>query len=86
MVDNWFSVKDKLPQHKETVLVMSNPDCFVVCVFLKSKEVKEELIEKGIVFDTDDPRLYNFASQEVRGHVLNDVTHWCYIIGPNGRQ
>lgn len=80
---NWISVKDKLPEHKETILCYS-PKGHVVCVFIDSKIMNKELIESGYPEEQVnlDKNPYYFCSQEIKMYTLNNVTHWSYLDSP----
>jgi hypothetical protein len=70
----WIKCSERLPKHMQSVLVStSKGQC--VCVFIETKAMHETLIKHGVTpeEDTED---YVFASQEIRGMILNKITHW----------
>lgn len=79
----WICIKNKLPNHNETILV-SSLSGFAVCIFLDSIKTNKELKSNGFLGNGIDVKMnpYNFCSQEIKGHVLNNVTHWCYLDKP----
>jgi len=83
---NWINVKDRLPEHMQTVLASAVKGGFCVVVFVDSKKMNNFLSEKGFLQAEVDVKNepYNFCSQEVRGYTLNNVTHWAVLNKPNG--
>lgn len=73
-MNNWISVKDKLPEHGKTVLIY----CIngqAVCIFIDTLKMNLELYSRGL--PTDGSNIpYRFCSQEIEGNVVNGVTHW----------
>lgn len=77
MSNKWINVKDKLPDHMDSVLVFTNKRQQTVCLFLATKKVSEVLLRNGHIPTTDcEKEPYSFASIEVQGNCLNGVTHW----------
>jgi hypothetical protein len=81
---NFISVNDKLPDHDEFVLALNKNKGMHVCIFILVTEMNKLLKKKGLpekrLNETDRP--YGFCSQEVRGNILNDVTHWMPLPEP----
>jgi len=79
----WISVKERLPNHDETILVCT-PTGQAVCVFVDSIKMNEVLRKKGYpgecVDTTKNP--YYFCSQETKQHTLNGVSHWMPLPEP----
>ena len=77
MNSNWISVKDRLPEHDDSVLVITKKG-HAVCIFLDSKKVNEKLQSTGLINDeidiNQDP--YYFCCRSSLMHTLNGVTHW----------
>lgn len=85
----WISVKDSLPTHTNMVLVMTSTDstkqkgCSVV-QFIDSKKMNEIFRQKGFMEHCvdEDETPYYFCSQEIKGNILNNVTHWMELPAP----
>ena len=79
----WTRIKDKLPEHKEVVLVRNSTGGHSVCVFIDSIEMNETLKRNGLNnFEDVQKNPYHFCSQEVQGATLNDVQHWMPLPDP----
>lgn len=80
---NWVNVKERLPEHHETILAFS-PQGFCVVVFVDSRHVNENLAKHGYLNECVDleKNPYYFCSQERKGHTLADVTHWANLEHP----
>ena len=74
-MNEWISVKDKLPEHYSTVLVITDKGAQAVVIFLNDKHTTAFLNSFGINVP-DDYRGHGFCSQEIRGKCLNGITHW----------
>ena len=80
---NWISIKDRLPEHHQTVYVYSSKgQC--VCVFVDSVEMNKTLKMNGYANEAVDVKKhpYYFCSQEVKSHTLNKVSHWMPLMEP----
>ena len=84
----WISVKDRLPEHDQIILVYaitkSGKDCFGVAIFIDSLKMNEELWKNGFGNETIDVQKnpYFFVSQEQKRHTYNGVTHWMPLPPP----
>jgi Protein of unknown function (DUF551) len=74
-MSEWISVKDKLPDHHKSVLVITKTDAQAVVIFLNDKDTNS-FLEKYFINVPDDYKGHAFCSQEIRGNVLTGVTHW----------
>lgn len=83
-MNKWINIKDKLPEHYEAVLAFNNKGGFCVCIFIDGAKMNEELIKNGHGHECVDiqKRPYYFCSQEIKGHTLNNVTYWQYLVPP----
>lgn len=72
----WISVKEKLPQHHQTIL-SATPTGWSVCIFVDGK-IMAETIQGVLGHEKAHANVfpYYFCSQEIKGAVLNGVTHW----------
>jgi hypothetical protein len=77
---NWINIKDGLPKHYITVLAYS-PKGQCVCVFIDTVEMNKELLFRGFPIDQSNTP-YRFCSQEIKGNILNGVTHWMPLPNP----
>ncbi len=75
----WIKVEDRLPDHHQVILCCL-PEGFCVCIFLDTEIMNKKLRSLGIK-DTGKIR-FNFCSQEIRGNVTNNVTHWAELEKP----
>jgi hypothetical protein len=74
---NWISIAQRLPKHESLVLVFSaKGQC--VCFFIDTCEMNKQLVSKGYPQEqwNAEVKPFSFCSQEVRGNILNGVTHW----------
>jgi hypothetical protein len=80
---NWINVKDRLPKHHQTILG-STPKGQCVCVFVDTIEMNKTLRANGYPEEQWEPgkKPYSFCSQEIKGNVLNGVTHWMPLPEP----
>lgn len=76
-VIRWINIKDKLPEHHAIILVCS-PKGMACATFIDSKKMNIDLINKGYKGEVGDvnEHPYYFASNEMKGHTCNNVTHW----------
>lgn len=76
-MNKWISVKERLPEHDEKILVYAKKGQ-VVCIFVDTIEMNKQLRAKGYPEEQWDinKKPYSFCSQEISGNVLNNVTHW----------
>ena len=74
---NWIDIKESRPVHHETVLALS-PKGYCVVVFVDSEKMNDELMRSPYAHECVDisKRPYFFASQEIKGNTMNEVTHW----------
>lgn len=79
----WISVKEKLPEHDESILVYTKKG-HCVCVFVDTKKMNANLKLRGYKEECWDEieKPYSFCSQEIRGFILNGVTHWMPLVPP----
>lgn len=87
----WISVKDRLPEHHDSILVCDNnkigsnkKKCMGVAVFVDSIKMNETLWKSGYGNEAVDVKKhpYYFCSQEVKQHTYNNVTHWIPLPEP----
>jgi len=73
----WISVKDKLPSHRQKILVYTQKGQ-AVCIFVDSIKMNDELCKKGYASEmvNVEENPYYFCSQETNSHTLKGVTHW----------
>lgn len=81
-MNQWISVKDKLPLHQQVVLCFNANNTTAVTIFLDNAEVQKRLRLNGVNMPPDKSVGYCFASQETKSHTLNDVTHWMELPNP----
>jgi hypothetical protein len=76
-MNEWISVKDKLPNHHNIILVYYKKGIGVTN-FVDSIKMNETLWRNGYGDEAVDIKKnpYFFVSQEVRQHTFNDITHW----------
>jgi hypothetical protein len=81
-MSKWISVKDRLPDHQQIVLVHAKTkrgiDGFGVATFIDSIKMNEELKKTPFANECVDviKNPYFFVSQEVKQHTFNNVSHW----------
>jgi Protein of unknown function (DUF551) len=82
-MNEWINIKDKLPNHHETILARTTKG-FCVCVFVDTNEMNKTLRANGYPEEqwNANTKPYSFCSQEIRGNVLNGVTHWMPLPSP----
>lgn len=80
-MNKWINVNKKLPEHHSSILVYTKTGAQCVTIFLNDKFTTKFLNDHGINV-TDDHRGHAFCSQEIRGLVLNGVTHWMPLPEP----
>ena len=68
--NNWISVKDKLPEHMQTVIAI------IIVDFVENEEVFRTLRMHDIPIPDIQREGYAFCSRENRSNELNNVTHW----------
>ncbi len=78
-MNEWISVKDRLPRHHETILVITKTTAQAVVIFLNDEHTIPFLKQFGFKMEKEFPG-YAFCSQEIRGNVLNGVTHWTTLL------
>jgi hypothetical protein len=82
-MNKWISVKERLPNHNDRVLVC-NGKWMCVLSFVDSVKMNQDLIEMGYgdrcVDEEKNP--YYFVSQEVHRHTMKGVTHWMELPEP----
>jgi hypothetical protein len=73
----WISVLEKLPEHEKIVLCKHKSGHKCVLMFTDHNKVKDFLYSSDIPVSQEFiDELYSFASIEISGHTLNNVTHW----------
>lgn len=78
----WISVKDKLPNHQQIILVFAKTkrgsNGYGVATFVDSVKMNEELRKTPYANECVDVNVhpYYFVSQEVKQHTFNNVSHW----------
>lgn len=79
----WISIKEKLPEHDQTVYVYT-PKGQAVCTFVDSVKMNEVLNKNGFGNEAVNVKIhpYYFCSQEIRQYTVNGVTHWASLIEP----
>ncbi len=88
IMNNWISVKSKLPSHQKIVLAYaktkSGKDGFGVATFIDSVKMNKELCNTGYAQECVNIKEhpYYFVSQEVKQHTFDNVTHWMPLVGP----
>lgn len=80
---SWISVKDRLPNHDEIVAVYTARSSQCVTVFIKGKDVTKSFKDHGINLEDKNDC---FCSIEIKGNVLNKVTHWRNIEKNDGER
>lgn len=82
-MNNWISIKNKLPNHNEIILATTGKG-YIVSVFIDTIEMNKLLKSKGFPEESvnSDERSYLFCSQERRDFALNGVTHWMPLPAP----
>lgn len=80
----WISIKDRLPEHRKLVLVLTNAYAQAVTIFLKDEFTTQFLKDHGVNIPDDclHGDGYAFCSQENRGNILNGITHWMPLPEP----
>lgn len=84
----WISVKDKLPEHDQIILVYAKTkggkNGFGVATFIDSVKMNLDLWKKGYGNEAVDviKNPYYFVSQEIRQHTFNNVSHWMPLPEP----
>lgn len=84
---SWISVKDRLPNHDQIILVFAKTkrgvNVFGVATFVDSIKMNEELKKSPYANECVDiiKHPYYFVSQEVRQHTFNNVSHWMPLPG-----
>ncbi len=78
----WTNIKDKWPEHQHTVLAIT-PKGYCVTIFINSIIMNQELSKTPYANECVDcdKHPYYFVSQEVKGHTLQNVTHWMELPG-----
>lgn len=76
----WNDVNEELPEHYSQVLVCT-PKGQAVSIFLDSDGVNEKLSSQGASMQQRDAPYY-FCSQEVKGNIILEVTHWRFLPEP----
>ena len=77
----WISVKDKLPEHHQTVLCYSSKGGQAVTIFVDGA-VMRSVLEANNVKSSETQAPYYFCSQEFKANVLNSITHWMPLPEP----
>lgn len=72
----WISIKDRLPEHEQHVLSINNRKVCCVVIFIDNKRMSIKLEARGIKIPEGQKTGSAFCSQEIKGNVLNNVTHW----------
>jgi uncharacterized protein DUF551 len=83
----WISVKDRLPEHHQVILVYKSVPSntgYLVSYFIDSKKMNDELMKKGFYSECVDSvkHPYYFASREQQYFTIKDVTHWMELPEP----
>ncbi|HHT9109575.1 MAG TPA: DUF551 domain-containing protein [Candidatus Brocadiaceae bacterium] len=84
----WISVKERLPEHQQIVLVFAKTqrgtDGYGVATFVNSHKMNEELKNGPYANECVDLKKnpYFFCSQEVKRHTFNNVSHWMVLQKP----
>jgi uncharacterized protein DUF551 len=80
-MNEWINPKDRLPNHNETILVVTNKGGYCVSIFVDTIEMNKVLGSKGFPEELwkPDEKPYSFCSQERNGMILNGVTHWMHL-------
>ncbi len=84
----WTSIKDKLPEHQQIILVFAKTNKGVngygVATFVDSVKMNEELLKTPYANECVDIKNnpYYFVSQELRQHTFNNVSHWMELRPP----
>lgn len=82
MMEKWISIKDRLPNHQQIILVFAKTERKVngygVATFVDSIKMNEELMKTPYANERVDVNKnpYYFVSQEVRQHTFKKVSHW----------
>ncbi len=82
---NWISIKDKLPNHQQIILVFAHTqrgvNGFGVATFVDSVKMNEEMKKTPYAHECVDVNKnpYYFVSQEVRQHTFKNVSHWMLL-------
>ena len=75
----WENVNEKLPEHLQQVLCLHKSNEMYVLIFIDHKKMMEKL-EKELDMTSFSKETtdydYSFASKEIRGNCLSNVTHW----------
>jgi Protein of unknown function (DUF551) len=84
----WISVKDRLPNHQQIILVFAKTlrgvNGYGVATFIDSIKMNEELKKTPYANECVDVNKnpYYFVSQEVRRHTFKNVSHWMPLPEP----
>lgn len=87
-MNEWISVKDRLPNHQQIILVFAKTlrgvNGYGVATFIYSIKMNEELRKTPYANECVDvdKHPYYFVSQEVRQHTFKNVTHWMPLPEP----
>jgi hypothetical protein len=87
-MNKWISVKDKMPDHDQIILVFaktkSGKNGFGVATFVDSIKMNDVLSKTIYASECVDVKKhpYYFVSQEVRQHTFNNVSHWMPLLEP----
>lgn len=79
----WISVKDRLPEDKQTIIVSNNNEIKCARYFFASKHSLTR-IENGIYSSSiiEDPAIFVELDNDCVEKVLDDVTHWMKLPEP----
>lgn len=74
-MNNWINIKDKLPNHMETVLALHEKGNQIVMIFVSHRLMNKKLKLNNLPTNSDENG-YSFSSQEISGNTLKGITHW----------
>lgn len=86
--NGWISIKDKLPDHHQIILVFAKTSTgkngFGVATFVDSIEMNKALSKTIYANECVDvsKNPYYFCSQEIKRHTFNRVSHWMPLPEP----
>lgn len=75
----WNKITKKLPKHHELVLAVNKRESIAILIFVDNEEVFRNLMMKNIQVPHEQRNGYSFCSQEIPGHIFENVTHWAYV-------
>jgi O-succinylbenzoate synthase len=79
-MNEWISVKDRLPSHHQLVIARNEHLRECECIFVDNEEMNKVLIKVGIVGEMKKGG--DFCHPAKDGRTMNNVTHWMPLPEP----